>query len=222
IFTVSEFSKRELSRYCHIPPERITVVYPGVEHILRVAPDERILDRHALRGQPFLFAVSSNSPHKNFAALLAAIRRLGNVDFKFVIAGGTFGRVFQSTGVEELPENVIRVGYVSDGELRALYEHARAFVFPSYYEGFGIPPLEAMACGCPVICSNAASLPEVCGDAAVYFEPRDVEGIGNQICQVMKNPVGLASLIARGFARAHAFKWEQTARRLIETLVCGI
>lgn len=207
IFTVSEFSKAELSRYLNIPPERITVVYPGKEHILRVEPDERILDRYGLRDRPFLFAVSSNSPHKNFATLLAAIRQMGDQEFKFVIAGGTFARVFQSTGMEELPANVVRVGYVSDGELRALYEHARAFVFPSLYEGFGLPPLEAMACGCPVICSNAASLPEVCGDGAVYFEPTKVEEVCQLISQLMEEPFFLEDLQKKILERARLFTW---------------
>lgn len=210
IFTVSEFSRGELSRYLNIPPERITVVYPGKEHILRVEPDERILDRYGLRDRPFLFAVSSNSPHKNFATLLAAIRQMGDQEFKFVIAGGTFARVFQATGMEELPANVIRVGYVSDGELRALYEHAQAFVFPSLYEGFGLPPLEAMACGCPVICSNAASLPEVCGDAAVYFEPQDVETLVHQINQLFCNSFSRDFLLRRGIDRANCFSWKRT------------
>lgn len=104
------------------------------------------------------------------------------------------------------------MGYVSDAELRALYEHAACFVYPSFYEGFGLPPLEAMACGCPVIVSNAASLPEVCGDAALYCNPCSPEDIAEKISLLMADPRLREDLRQKGLERAKQFTWEKCAR----------
>jgi glycosyltransferase involved in cell wall biosynthesis len=118
--------------------------------------------------------------------------------------------VFQDACV--LPATVKQIGYVSDQELRALYESAGCFVFPSFYEGFGLPPLEAMCCGCPVVASRAASLPEICGEAAIYFDPKSPEDIAEKIDKVMSNARLRAEMGNDGKRRATAFSWESCAR----------
>ena len=111
-----------------------------------------------------------------------------------------------------LPDFVRHLGYVSDGDLKALYEAAACFVYPSFYEGFGLPPLEAMACGCPVIVSRAASLPEVCGDAALYCDPTDPRDIAKQMSDLVFDDILRARLRERGLQRAQQFSWEKCAR----------
>ena len=211
--TVSHFSQRELARICGIPPERLEVIYNGREHIFSIPADPGILDRHNLREHPFLLAVGSSSPHKNFGRLVHALEKLGETPFRVVIAGGSNPKVHAATGV--LPASVRHVGYVSDGELRALYEHAAGFVHPAYYEGFGIPPLEAMTLGCPVLCSHAASLPEVCGDAALYFDPFDEDDISAKIQLFMQDKALRTRLCALGSGQAECFSWDHTTREVL-------
>jgi len=172
IITVSEFSKKELIKYCKINPEKIVVIPHGHEHLLRIKPDPAIISKYNLGQKPYYLVVGSNSPHKNIKIVIDAVISIHNPTFNLVIAGGSFDKVFSQQKIE-LPENVIHVGYVTDSELRSLYEHAQAFIFPSKYEGFGLPILEALSFGCPVISSNAASLPEVGGEMVTYFDPDD-------------------------------------------------
>jgi len=213
LVTVSEFSRRELGRYCGIPESRLEVIPEGKEHVFAAEADEGILIKHALTGRPFLLAVSSQSPHKNFGAVVKALQILGETDFGVVIAGGTNPRVHARTGA--LPGSVKHVGYVSDGELRALYEHAAGFVHPAYYEGFGIPPLEAMALGCPVVVSKAASLPEVCGNAALYFDPHNPADIADKIQRLMGDDALRRTLRCKGLERAERFSWTTCAAEVL-------
>ena len=141
------------------------------------------------------------------------MQQLDREAFGVVVAGGSNDRVFDSTRVL-WPEQVKCLGYVTDAELRALYSHAACFVYPSLYEGFGLPPLEAMMCGCPVVASRAASLPEVCGDAAVYCDPHDPADIARSIGEVMSSETLRAGMKFRGYQRAQEFTWERSARLL--------
>jgi glycosyltransferase involved in cell wall biosynthesis len=216
VITVSHFSRNELIRACGIPAERICVIPHGHEHLLRVAPDERILDRSGLTGRPYLLAVGSASPHKNLAGLVEAMRGFPGSGPVLAVAGGSFPGVFQGQPLD-LPPNVRRLGYVSDGELRALYQHAQALVLPSLYEGFGLPLLEAMAFDCPVVCSNRASLPEVAGDAALYFDPTHPTEIRAQI-EVALQPAVADALRQRGRARRAHFIWANAARQVWQYL----
>jgi glycosyltransferase involved in cell wall biosynthesis len=210
ILTVSYFSRRELADCLGIDRSRIGVVEEAGDHILAVPPDAGVLDRHGLRARPFVLAVSTANPTKNFGVVVRAIERLGETDFDFVVAGGVDPRVF-ARAAAPLPAAVKRVGYVSDGELRALYEHAACFVHPSRYEGFGLPPLEAMCCGCPVLAAEAASIPEVCGDAALYFDPGSPADLAGKLDVLMAHPAARAALAARGRDRAARFSWRRAA-----------
>ena len=211
ILTDSDFSQAELVRYCGIRTQKIRRIYLGCEHILAVPADAGIISRNGLDKVQFVLAVSSMSPHKNFQAIVNAIKLI-DTHTRIVIAGGLNSRVFSQAGAP-LPGNVTHLGYVSDAELRSLYEHAACFVYPSFYEGFGLPPLEAMACGCPVIVAHAASLPEVCGDAALFCDPYDAADIAEKIERLMGDEALRDSLRRKALARAGQFSWAGCARR---------
>lgn len=208
---LSDSTAREMNRLLGIPQERITVTGAGHEHVLRIEPDAGILEKHDLPHDGFLLAVSSLNPNKNFAAILRAMQ-LVDVKVPLVIAGGTNPKVFEGDGVESLPDNALHVGRVSDGELRALYEHALGFVYPSFYEGWGLPPGEAMLLGCPVISSRTTSLPEVCGEAALYCDPDDDESLAKQLFRLVEDGPLRQELSALGRARSSEFTWRRTAK----------
>lgn len=214
LLAVSESTAREIQKYFGIPVDRIAVTTDGHEHVLRVNADDTIIKEHGLRHGGFLLAVSSLNPNKNFAAILRAMK-LADVRVPLVIAGGANPKVFEGQdGIDALPENAIHVGRVSDAELRALYEHALGFVFPSFYEGWGLPPGEAMLLGCPVVCSNTTSLPEVCGDAALYCDPADDESIAKQLFRLVEDGPLRQELSALGRARSSQFTWRKVAEKV--------
>lgn len=170
IGTVSKFSQEEISKI-YKTNRPIHILREGADHLQKIRPDFSIIEKFHLAERPFLLAVGSASPHKNFRTLVNACELVTKNSFDCVIVGGADPKVFAST--DTLPAWVKHVGYVSDAELRALYKKASLFVFPSIYEGYGIPPTEALAEGCPVIASNSASIPEVCGNNAIYFPATD-------------------------------------------------
>jgi glycosyltransferase involved in cell wall biosynthesis len=146
-------------------------------------------------------------PHKNHERLLAAFARVPDSDLRLVLTGQTYGRERLLAG----HERVLHLGHVAHGDMPALYRGALAVVFPSLFEGFGLPPLEAMACGTPVAASDRGAVAEVCGDAALAFEPEDVEEIAAAIEHVTQDEQLRARLRAAGIARAAGFTWERTA-----------
>jgi glycosyltransferase involved in cell wall biosynthesis len=215
MLTVSEFSRDELSRHLGIARDRFTVIPNGGEHILREPADHRILSRLGL-SRRYVLAVSSHSAHKNFAGIQAAVKHMRQQDFTLVFAGGANSRIFNA---EETPAGEsMATGRVTDAELRALYESAECFVYPSFYEGFGLPPLEAMTCGCPVVVSRAASLPEVCGEAAVYCDPNDPADIGRALDVVLEDAALQSELRRRGHERAAQFTWSRSGTALLRVL----
>lgn len=221
ILTVSQFSKEEIKRYCAIPSEKIVVVHPGCDHLLKVPANDEVLKRFGLESGRFVLGVSSRSPIKNFEGLAQAWRLLGRRELKLAIAGRTNGRVFRNS--DQNSDSAINwLGYVSDGELRALYEAAAVFVYPSFYEGFGYPPLEAMSCGCPVLVSKCSALPESSGDAAVYCDPSSPEDIADKIASIVGDSSYSRMLREKGKQHAAQFTIRATASRLwdeIESLL---
>lgn len=222
IVTVSAFSKERIVARLGVAPTDVSTIRSGVDHFGRIVADASVLTRLGVVRDGFVLIVGSLAPGKNLARVLDAIAQLerSHRDLKFVIAGGANIKVFGTSmlGAGAAAPNLHWAGYVSDGELKALYEHAGCFVFPSLYEGFGLPPLEAMYCGCPVIVSREASLPEACGDAARYCDARDARDIAVQIAHVMSDAELRRGMRVKGRARAATFQWDTAAQQLIGVL----
>ena len=217
ILTDSVFSQKELADHLKCDPQRFEVVPLGGDHLQDIQPDQGILETHGLKDQPYILMVASQSPHKNTARLLEAVAGLKG-GTKFALAGGSFKSVFQGERTGQLPPNVIQLGYINDAELKSLYENALGFIFPSTYEGFGLPILEALNCGCPVLSSRAASLPEVGGGAVLYFDPFNVDDIRDKLETFISGPQLRNDLRQRGRRQAAQFTWKQTARRTLDRL----
>ncbi|MHC4822704.1 MAG: glycosyltransferase family 4 protein [Planctomycetota bacterium] len=214
VAAVSEHTASEIQRFLGIAKEDIPVLLEGHEHVLRTEADDDFLRLHGLQPQGFLLAVSSLNPNKNFAAILRAMK-LAQIEVPLVIAGGTNPKVFEDAdGLDSLPDDALHVGRVDDGALRALYENALGFVFPSFYEGWGLPPGEAMLLGCPVVSSNTSSLPEVCGDAVLYCDPADDESIAKQLFRLVEDGPLRQELSALGRAQSSQFTWRAAAERM--------
>ncbi|RFD21334.1 glycosyltransferase family 1 protein [Komagataeibacter melaceti] len=216
LVTVSEFSRGELSRYLRIPPERIAVMSEGAEHITRIPPDPTILTRHGLVPQRFVLAVGNLAPHKNLARLDALARVLALRGIPLVISGSVNTAVFNASGMQALPRPATYIGRVSDQELRALYGAAACFVFPSLYEGFGLPPVEAMACGCPVVAADIPVLHEICGAAALYASPLEPEAIAQAVAYLLDTPQKAGEMRAAGLKRAATHTWDRAAETLLQ------
>lgn len=214
--TVSNFSKNEIA-LVYDTTRKIHVVREGADHLHKLPDDGTVISKFDLDKRPFVLAVGSLAPHKNFGALIQAIEHIQNPEFDCVIAGGVDPSVF-ATKSTSLPKWVKHVGYVSDSELKTLYKTARCFVFPSIYEGYGLPPTEAMAEGCPVISSNTASMPEICGDAAVYFDPKNPKDLSHILQEITKDPAKLRQMGAAGAQRAGKLNWIYGATDLANLL----
>ena len=208
--TVSRFSADEAVACFGASRERLRVTTEGWQHLQRITADESLIDAHGLRGQPFALAVSSPTPNKNFAAIERALALLGDDAPRCVVVGAADAAVFRSEGGPE-GSALVRVGYVSDAQLKALYQHATCFIFPSFYEGFGIPPLEAMASGCPVIASTAPAVREVCGDAALYFTPTRPEELADRLSQLFGDALLRDGLRHAGQMRLESYSWDAAA-----------
>jgi glycosyltransferase involved in cell wall biosynthesis len=215
LITVSEFSRQRLSLALGLARERFAVVPGGADHLRPVRADPALLVRHGLDRLPYLLAVGSANPTKNLAALVAAWRALARTDVRLVLVGGSNERVFAGTADRPAASGVIELGRVDDAALKALYARAKGLVFPSLYEGFGLPPLEAMDCGCPVAAARTASLPQVCGDAALWFDPRSQDDMMTAMRRLLDEPALGEQLRQRGHARAALFRWDASAAALL-------
>ena len=221
IITVSENSKKDIAEYYGIRPEKIVVVHNSYDsetfrfiHLV----DERI---PSTSGE-YILAVGASYPNKNIERVLEAYSKIiYKISSNLVIAGGRrqYIKILKAR-VNELNLNgrVTFLDYVESKKMQSLYSNAVMLVFPSIYEGFGIPPLEAMACGCPVVASNASSIPEVCGDAAFYVDPYNVESIADGICKVLTDERLRDDLIAKGFKRVKDFSWNESAKKILNII----
>ncbi|MEE4409334.1 MULTISPECIES: glycosyltransferase family 4 protein [unclassified Serratia (in: enterobacteria)] len=213
LLTVSEFSKKELHEAYGYPLDDIHVIYNAAGSIFCPKKNE------ALARDPYLLAVSSPNYHKNFHGLITAFNQWENRDkVKLKIIGAANANFNNVTPSLAATENVEFTGRVSDEQLIELYSNALAFVFPSFYEGFGIPPLEAQACGCPVISSNSASLPEVLGDSALYFSPDNTNDIAACISRITSDDALRQQLIQSGFNNIKRFSWTLSASKINELI----
>lgn len=214
VITVSEFSRRELAETCGLRANRSTVIHHGHEHIERTPADASVLDKLGMRGRRFALVVSSHNPTKNFGGLAKALHLLQQPEFDVVVVGGRNRRIFADDR-SGWPFFVKEAGYVSDGELRALYEATACFVYPSLYEGFGIPPLEALACGAPVLAADIPPLREIYDGAVSFCDPADPAAIARGLEVVMRQPVRDEVAIARCLEK---FTWVRCAAQTIDYL----
>ena len=215
IVTVSEFSRARLAHRLHLDPASIGVMAEGAEHILREPADDSVLARQGLKPGGYALAVGTGAAHKNLGLLSAAAAHLQSQGMVVAAAGARDASVFAGAAGASA---MLALGRVSDAELRALYENAACLLFPSRYEGFGLPPLEAMACGCPVIAARAASVPEVCGDAALWFDPASPESL---VAALQRLPAEADRLRVAGLARAEGFTWRRAALTLLGLMEKG-
>jgi glycosyltransferase involved in cell wall biosynthesis len=220
IITVSEQSKKDIQQY--LAPQRrdIKIIPYGVTDVFRPLPTEQVkrhLEKRFGLSTPYILYVGSLTRRKNIERALEAFALLRPTfpDLRFVLAGP---RSFLQTPVEEIigrldiAEQILLTGPLTDKDLPALYNGAQLFVFPSLYEGFGLPVLEALSCGTPVITSTCSSLPEVAGEAAILVDPYDVNAIAVAMQQVLSEPKLAAEMVDAGLARAKQFSWERTAQ----------
>jgi len=217
IVTVSAFSRGRIAAHLPVAEAAIAVTLEGGEHILREPADASVLERNGLVPGRFALAVGTRAAHKNLAALGAASALLAARGLRLAAAGAADPAVFRPAEGAAGP-GAVALGRVSDRELRALYEAALCLVFPSRYEGFGLPPVEAMAAGCPVIAARAGAVPEVCGEAALWFDPAEPASLAAALARLLDEP-GLAGRLAEaGRARARALTWREAAGRLLEAI----
>ena len=222
LITVSEFSRREIAAHYGYPAKSICVVPNAVDSRFRPFCAEQC----QRDSTPYLLAVSSPTAHKNFARMIAAflsVEGLDDVELRII---GDSNRIFSGSLHDVSGSRRIRVlGRLTDEELVEAYQGAAAFVFPSLYEGFGIPPLEAQACGCPVIAARAASIPEVLGDSALYFDPLKVSDIAQSMQRILQDEALRRDLRHRGKANVARYCWNTSARqvsRLIDQAFNGV
>jgi glycosyltransferase involved in cell wall biosynthesis len=209
ILTNSQFSRSEIVKWCGASPEKITITYLGSEHLSYVRADLSVLRRLGISGV-YVLAASSHNPNKNFARISQALGYLASKGIGVVIAGGRDRKVYAEQ--KGLVSGICTLGYVSDEKLKALYENAACFVFASLYEGFGLPPLEAIASGCPIVVSRVAALPEVFGGVAVFCDPYSAEDIGRAVEQALQSPPASPDEL-RQFAGKYS--WRTCARETL-------
>ncbi len=225
ILAVSDCTKRDILDFFDVPEEKVLVTYQAVPAIARVPGDaigRATLQKYKLEKGNYILFVGNIEPKKNVITLIHAVSAL-DIETPLVIVGRrawlwqeqlrAAKRLFGSKAT--LVKRLRLLGYVASSDLSVLYANASCFVFPSLYEGFGLPPLEAMRHGCPVISSNAGSLPEVCGNAALYVDPRDPDQICEKITLLLRDEAKRSELIEAGFKQVEYFSMERYAQRLL-------
>jgi len=221
LITDSHYSKERIVKRLNVPGEKITVIPLGVGETFRPVSQDVISQLLAKLGvaNSYLLTLGSFEPRKNLKRLFLAWKVICDKypDFDLVVTGLPSASS-RGTGFSEIPDRAQLIGYSADQDLPALYSGARAFVLPSLYEGFGLPPLEAMACGTPVIVSDTTSLPEVVGDAGMYCNPYDIDDMAQAMRRMIEDRDLRASLREKGLQRAKSFSWDHTAQEVWKVL----
>jgi len=220
VICVSNFTRNELIKYTDINPDKIEVIYNGLEdywfNIKKEIPPE---------SSPFLLYVGNIKPHKNLKTLVKSfLHILDKIPHNLILVGKKEGFITEDGEINELvneaPERIKFTGYISDKKLQQYYAYAEAMIFPSLYEGFGYPPLEAMACGTPVIVSDSASMPEICGDAAYYFDPHDIDELSFKIQNLLFDNELTRNFITKGYSQAKKYRIEECAQETARVISC--
>ncbi len=223
VIAISENTKKDLVKLLKVPAKKITVIYNGVDSSFKSAIGK---PANKSTKTPFLLYSGVWRGHKNLSRLIEAfyiLKKDKKISLKLIITGKPdpkFPEVKNSVKKFKLQKEVIFTGHIMEKELIKLYQSAQLFVFPSLYEGFGLPLLEAMKSGTPVVASNASSIPEICGKSnAIFFDPYDVKDIADKIYKVYKNKALQKRLIVRGFAHSEKFSWKRTAEKTFEIIL---
>ncbi len=214
LIAISEHTKQDLMRLMNVPEDRIFVTPLAADPHFTPRQDDGALARCGIDA-PYVLYVGRLESHKNIGLLLQAFAALPNMDVKLVLVGTKgwlYDEMLATLKQLGLGNRVIVTGFVSDADLPVLYSQAQAFVYPSRYEGFGLPVLEAMQCGVPVITTNVSSLPEVAGDAALLVSPDDAQGLTRELGRVLSEPGLRQELRGKGLAQAARFSWHKTAQ----------
>lgn len=221
ILADSEATRQDLIELYKTPPHRVRVLYSGVDMRFHPVDDEEKLhavrEHYGLGDRPFILSVGTVQPRKNYGRLVESLAALNNPDLLLVIAGGKGwldDPLYRQIEALKVQDRVRFLGFVPDEDLPALYSAARAFAFPSLYEGFGLPVLEAMACGTPVVTSEISSLPEVAGDAALLVDPYDLDALIDALHKMLDDESLRSTLIDKGFSQARSFSWDRAASQL--------
>lgn len=216
IITVSNFSKKQLIHHFPKVENKISYCHLGVEHINSVdsKTSSEILAKFNLEKYTYFLAVSSANPNKNFKVISDMLENDLQFDEKFVLVGGNSSNVFSTE--QELSDKINHLGYVSDQELIALYQSAKGFIFPSKYEGFGLPPIEAMSQGCPVIASKCASIPEVLQNNAIYFDYKNYKSLYSALIELKKSYIDREKITR--FSKEE-YSWERTTKHLYNIIL---
>ena len=218
LLTVSGYSRQQLDRFGVAVAARISVVHNGCDHVLRLVPSAAKVESSGLAGTHYVVALANSQPHKNVAVLLKAFQLPELRDVTLALFGSAKREDFERQG-HVVPSNVQFLGFVSDEELAGLLQQATALAFPSTTEGFGLPPLEAMALGCPTVVAPCGALREVCGDAPLWAEPHDPIEWATQISKLFKGDAVRANVQRLGLAQAAKFTWKKAAHRLLEVVI---
>ena len=218
VVTDSEYSRQDILRTYRLPPERVTTTPLAASSRFEPSNDKRVLDKYGIEGD-YILAVGSIQPRKNIARLIRAytLMLLQHPDNapKLVIVGKRawlFEETIKAAAVSSASEKIVFTGYVPESDLAALYTGALCFAYPSFFEGFGIPLLEAMRCGTPTITSDRTCFPEVVGDASLIIDPFDEQSIADGLWRMISDAALREQLRTRGFAQSSLFDWQQTAR----------
>jgi glycosyltransferase involved in cell wall biosynthesis len=217
IATVSRHSAEQIARYRIAPADKVIVIPNGHEHALRWRPEHSPATR-AAAGPDTIVIIGSPAPHKNVRLIIGLAPKLAAEGLRVAVAGLSDGRVFAAHEPRPEADNVVWLGRLSDNELAALLQGSLCLAFPSLAEGFGLPALEAMALGCPVVVSDRTSLPEVCADAALYASPYDAEAWLARFLELRKDARLRGEMIARGRRRAAEYSWTQSARLYLQAM----
>ena len=219
VLTVSQFAKGRLEALGIVPRGKTHVILNGADHMDRISADPGTLSRHSLTKKRYILAIGNLAPHKNLAMLVkAAVARSPGAP-ELIVAGGVNSNVFAEAGLS-FGNGVRFVGRISDAELKALYEGALALAFPSLTEGFGLPPVEAMICGCAVLATTGGAVPEVCGEAAYYVDPNNLSDWTNALEEIALSSELRVNLSAWGLQRIGFFTWARAAESL-STVILG-
>ncbi|MGD8244129.1 MAG: glycosyltransferase family 1 protein [Anaerolineae bacterium] len=218
----SEHTRSDLIRLFAVPRDRVRVIYPGIDTCFQPNPEPgesaRLRERYAIDDRPYILSVGTLQPRKNYVRLIQAFvrsRASRESDTQLLIAGGR-GWLYDDILAEAEKHDTVRpLGFVEDRDLPALYRGAALLAFPSLYEGFGLPVLEAMGCGVPVVCSNTSSLPEVAGDAALLVDPLDVEALGQALTRALEDHELRRAMVERGLSQAARYDWARSADQLL-------